>query len=84
MPKQAPVNPIKQVRAARRWTQERAAQELGVVKMTVSNWERGKRPTRSEHLIKLRDVMGIDPAIITAFYFESLARHAPSPRRRGA
>lgn len=56
-PKGAQITPaeLKEWRLKRGWTQEQAADRLGVTLRTVENWEQGYRPMR--HPATIRKVM---------------------------
>lgn len=48
-------------RKAKKITQQQLADQLGVTKAAVSNWERGKRTIYADQMLEYCDQLGIDP-----------------------
>lgn len=51
---------VRRLRKARRWKQADLADKVGVDRVAVSNWERGKYEPKGAHLVKLADVLRAD------------------------
>ena len=47
---------LKDIRIKNKYNQEDIAEQLGVTKQTISNWEKGKRTPDINHLIKLDNI----------------------------
>ena len=47
---------LKDIRIKNKYNQEDIAEQLGVTKQTISNWEKGKRTPDINHLIKLANI----------------------------
>ena len=47
---------LKDMRIKNKYNQEDIAEQLGVTKQTISNWEKGKRTPDINHLIKLDNI----------------------------
>ena len=47
---------LKDMRIRNKYNQEDIAEQLGVTKQTISNWEKGKRTPDINHLIKLANI----------------------------
>lgn len=47
---------LKDMRIKNKYNQEDIAEQLGVTKQTISNWEKGKRTPDINHLIKLANI----------------------------
>ena len=47
---------LKDMRIRNKYNQEYIAEQLGVTKQTISNWEKGKRTPDINHLIKLANI----------------------------
>ena len=47
---------LKDIRLKNKYNQEDIAEQLGVTKQTISNWEKGKRTPDINHLIKLANI----------------------------
>ena len=47
---------LKDIRIKNKYNQEDIAEQLGVTKQTISNWEKGKSTPDINHLIKLANI----------------------------
>ena len=47
---------LKDIRIKNKYNQEDIAEQLGVTKQTISNWEKGKRTPDINYLIKLANI----------------------------
>ena len=47
---------LKDIRIKNKYNQEDIAEQLGVTKQTISNWEKGKRTPDIDSLVKLADI----------------------------
>ncbi|MGT2932682.1 LexA family transcriptional regulator [Streptococcus catagoni] len=52
---------LKKIRQEHKMSQEKLGQELGVNKMTISNWEKGKNCPNQKHLSALLTIFETDP-----------------------
>lgn len=53
---------IRELRAAREWTQERLAEEAGLNVVQVSHLERGRNEAKLSTIIRLAKAFGISPS----------------------
>src|SRR5579884_3638372 len=72
---------LKQARLARKWSQRRLAQEVGVQTQTVRSWERGTRSPSPESLRRLCKLFATTPeqlGFLPGPAAESLSQQAPA------
>lgn len=61
------MNRLKELRKAKKLTQQELAEKINVTKLTISRWERGERVPKSDKAQKLADFFGVSIAHLLAY-----------------
>ena len=61
------MNRLKELRQGKKLTQQELAQEIGVSKLTILNWEKGEHQIKSEKAQQLADIFGVSVGYLLGF-----------------